>query len=119
MIPAPQRVKVTNIMENSVIIQWTIIEQNKDIYDTVAGYTISVRNDIYDFYVNVSSNSSSISLQHLSPNVTYWVSVVGRSEETEGIRSEWIRFKTNGKSMRNCYVLQLVYLQDHNLDSAF
>ena len=97
VIPTPQKVKVTNIMENSVLIQWTMIEQKKDAYDTVAGYTISVRNDTYIFQVNTSSNSSSLLLESLSANVRYWVAVAGRSEETEGMRSEWISFKTKGK----------------------
>ena len=97
IIPAPQNVKITNIMENSVMIQWTVIQQHKDTYDTVVGYTISIRNDTYIFHVNASGDSSSLSLKHLSPKVKYWVSVVGRGEETEGMRSKWVSFKTNGK----------------------
>ena len=45
---------------------------------------------------NTRTNSSSyVSINQLLSNTSYRVSVVGLSEETEGMPSEWISFKTN------------------------
>jgi hypothetical protein len=92
---------VKSVLENSALVEWTVVEQKPHNYDTITGYKVSVRNEtrfhLYD--IKTQSDTSSASLHHLSPNMEYYVSIVGLSEETEGMSSEWISFKTIGK----CY----------------
>ena len=83
--------------ENSAVVRWKVIEQRKEIYDMIIGYKVAIKNETYIFYVNTSSDMSTLSLKNLSPNANYTVSVVGRGDETEGTGSEWISFKTKGK----------------------
>ena len=82
------------------MVRWTAIEQRKEIYDTVLGFTVTIRNKTYLSSINTSIDMSSVSLKNLSPNANYSVSVVGRGEESGGMPSEWISFKTNGKFLR-------------------
>ena len=97
VIPAPLNVSISSASILSAVVRWTAIEQRTEAYDKVIGYTVAVRNETHIFHVNTSSDMSSVSLNNLLPYVNYSVSVVGRGDETEGIRSEWISFKTNGK----------------------
>ena len=89
--------KVIRVMENSVVIQWNVIEQKKEKHDELMSYRVTIKNQTYSFHVKTSRNVSSVSISHLLPNSNYNVSVVGLSEESEGIPSAWIRFKTRGE----------------------
>jgi hypothetical protein len=85
-------------MKNSAVVQWTVTEQEREKYDVVTGYKITVKNETHDvFDIKTSSNRSSVSINHLWPNANYTVSVVGLSEETQGMPSEWISFQTSGE----------------------
>lgn len=97
VIPAPLNVRISSVSKYSAVVRWTAIEQRVEVYDILIGFTVVVRNKTHIFYVNTSSDMSSVSLKNLLPNGNYSVSVVGRGNETEGMRSEWISFKTNGK----------------------
>ncbi|CAB4009330.1 fibronectin-like isoform X1, partial [Paramuricea clavata] len=95
VIPPPSNVKITSISANFAVVQWTVIEQREENYDRVTGYTVTVRNETHFFNITTSNSSSSVPISHLLPNTSYRVSVVGLSEEIEGMPSEWISFKTN------------------------
>jgi hypothetical protein len=88
-------VKVTSISANFAVVQWTVIQQQEEKYDRVTGYTVTVTNETHFFNIKTSNSSSSVPISHLLPNTSYRVSVVGLSQETEGMPSEWISFKTN------------------------
>ena len=92
--------KVKNIMENSAVVQWTLIEQEQEKYDVLNGYKITVKNETHVFDIKTSSHRSSVSINHLGPDGKYTVSVVGLSDETEGMPSEWISFQTSGEFVR-------------------
>ncbi|CAB4021717.1 ---NA--- [Paramuricea clavata] len=86
---------MTSISANFAIVQWSVIERQEEKYDRVTGYIVTVINETYFFTIKVSNSSSSVSINHLLSNTSYRVSVVGLSEETVGMPSEWISFKTS------------------------
>lgn len=89
------------------MIRWTAVKQEEDKYDKLIGYTVTVRNETnLVTKLGVSSDISSVTVHDLAPNVSYRISVVGRSDENEGIPSEWHSFKTSSESIRF----------EHNLD---
>ena len=87
--------KITSISPNFAVVHWTVIEQQEGKYERVTGYKVTVGSQTYLFNIKASNTSSSVSINHLLSNTSYRVSVVGLSEETEGMPSEWISFKTN------------------------
>ena len=95
VIPAPKNVKITSISANFAMVQWSVIERQEEKYDRVTGHIVTVRNETHFFNIKVSNSSSYVSINQLLSNTTKRVSVVGLSEETEGMPSEWISFKTN------------------------
>ena len=84
--------------ENSAVIQWTVIENEQKKYDVITGYKVAVKNRTHFFDKITSSDSSSVTMNHLLPNTSYSVSVVGLGEEIEGMPSEWISFRTSGEN---------------------
>ena len=88
--------KVTEILKNSAIIQWSIIDQSVEKYDKVKKYKVIVRNET-SFVYNASTSNNNLELSDLLPNTKYNASVMGISNTGEGIPSEWISFKTIGK----------------------
>jgi hypothetical protein len=88
-------VKITSISANFAMVQWSVIERQEEKYDRVTGHIVTVRNETHFFNIKVSNSSSYVSINQLLSNTTKRVSVVGLSEETEGMPSEWISFKTN------------------------
>ena len=87
--------KITSISANFAVVHWTVIEQQEGKYERVTGYIVTVGSKTYLFNIKASNTSSSVSINNLWSNTSYRVSVVGLSEETEGMPSEWISFKTN------------------------
>ena len=94
-IPAPKNVKISSVMENSAVIQWEVIENEQEKYDVIMGYKVAVKNTTHSFDLRTSKDSSSFTINDLLPNRSYNVSVVGLGEETEGMPSEWIGFRTS------------------------
>ena len=78
-------------------------------------YRVTIKNQTYSFHVKTSRNVSSVSISHLLPNSNYNVSVVGLSEESEGIPSAWIRFKTRGEFVG--YII-LQWITNHHFTAA-
>ena len=85
------------------MVEWIAIEPKGKEYDTVIGYTLTVRNSTYINRVNTSEKSSSFRINNLSHNTNYCVSVVGRSVEGEGMPSGWLCFKTASKYLTLIY----------------
>ena len=80
------------------MIQWSAIENEQEKYDVITGYKVVVKNRTHFFDMTTSSDSSSVTVNHLLPNTSYSVSVVGLGEEIEGMASEWISFRTGGEN---------------------
>ena len=94
-IPAPQNVKITSVTGNSVVVQWTVIKQKTEKHDVVTGYIITLESETNSLQMETSSSVSSLFVNHLLPNTSYSVSVVGLSDKTKGMSSKSIRFKTS------------------------
>jgi hypothetical protein len=94
-------------MGNSALVEWTVLEQQPHSYDKITAYKVSVRNETRRHVIDIktSSDASSVSLNFLSPDKRYDVSVVALSDETQGMSSEWISFKTIGE----CYYIACSY----------